>query len=37
MHYYSFFKNFFNKPILILREKGIKILDLKYEKENLYF
>ena len=36
-YYYIFFNNFFNNSILVIGVKGIKILDLRYKKENLDF
>ena len=37
MHYYNFFKNFFNNSILVERVQKTMFLDLKYKKKDLSF
>ena len=37
MHYHNFFKNFFNKSILVERVQKTMFLDLKYRKKDLGF
>ena len=36
-YYYFFFKNFFNKFVLVNRVGRMRFLDLGYKKENLSF
>ena len=37
MYYYNFFKDFFNKSILVSKVEKIRFLDFKYRKEDLSF